>query len=64
MPRSKKSKMGKNKSKMGTAHHTLASAYYIIMIAMALFLIITLVNIKSIIDPWLAYMANSTIPVP
>ena len=62
MPRSKKNKMGKNKSKIGTAHHTLASIYYIIMIMMALFLIITLINIKNIIDPWLDYMSNSTIP--
>ena len=60
MPKQKKKK--KKNSKLGSVHHSFAIFYYGIMIVMALSLMLYFVYIKSVIDPWLDFMSNSTIP--
>ena len=58
----KKSKKKRKGLRLGSVHHSLAAFYYIIMIIMAVSLMLYFVYIKTIIDPWLEFMANSTIP--
>lgn len=63
MKKGKKLKKSKRKGlKIKTVHHSFAIFYYGIMIVMAISLLLYFIYIKSIIDPWLDYMSNSTLP--
>jgi len=56
----KKNKMKRKGSKLGSIHHSLAIFYYILMILGALSLMIYLMYVKDIIDPYLQAIGNST----
>lgn len=52
----------RKREKLKGVKNSFAIVYYGIMIVMAISLMLYFVYIKSIIDPWLSFMNNSTIP--
>ena len=50
----------KRNSKLGSIHHSLAIFYYLLMIVGAISLMMYLMYVKNVIDPYLQQFANST----